>query len=131
MIKSSTAGRPGKGTSFAAGGSACSAATGFFVIGPSGFIRVCNHSQIELCHFRDIDNLKQNAYWQKFTQKAYLPRQCLPCPESGTCDGGCREEAHIIGGDVASCNVYASPAKYQGTVGCHPKGDIYDHHRSR
>jgi radical SAM protein with 4Fe4S-binding SPASM domain len=89
--------------------SRCSAATGFFVIGPSGFIRVCNHSQVELCHFRDIESLKQNAYWQKFTQKAYLPLQCLPCPESGQCDGGCREEAHIIGGDVASFNVYASP----------------------
>lgn len=32
--------------------SRCSAAIGFFVIGPSGYIRVCNHSQINLCYYR-------------------------------------------------------------------------------
>ena len=87
--------------------SRCSAAKGFFVIGPSGRIRVCNHSQVELCHYRDIESLRQDAYWKRFTQKAYFPAQCLPCPDAGTCDGGCREEAHIASGDVASFNAYA------------------------
>ena len=82
--------------------SKCSAAIGFFVVGPSGHIRVCNHSQINLCHYRDMEQLKTNDYWQKFTQKAYLPKKCFSCLDIGQCDGGCREEAHIVGGEVDS-----------------------------
>jgi radical SAM protein with 4Fe4S-binding SPASM domain len=78
----------------------CSAGVGFFVIGPSGKVRVCNHSQIELCHFREIDRLKTHPYWQKFTQKSYLPEKCFTCSMIGSCDGGCREEAHILSGKV-------------------------------
>lgn len=80
----------------------CSAAVGFFVIGPSGYARVCNHSQINLCHYRDIESLKMNPYWQKFAQKDYLPGKCFTCSELGRCDGGCREEAHIMSGKVNS-----------------------------
>lgn len=82
--------------------SKCSAAVGFFVVGPSGYIRVCNHSQINLCHFRDIEQLKTNDYWRKFAQKAYLPKKCFSCSDLGQCDGGCREEAHIVGGNIDS-----------------------------
>ncbi len=84
--------------------SICSAGVGFFVIDPSGYIRVCNHSQVRLCHYRDIEQLKANPYWRTFTQKEYLPKQCLPCGQSGDCDGGCREEAHIVSGAVDAQN---------------------------
>ena len=81
-------------------GTECSAAIDFFVIGPSGHIRVCNHSQINICNYKDIDKLKANIYWQKFAQKDYLPNECYSCNDFGKCDGGCREEAHIINGSI-------------------------------
>ena len=82
----------------------CSAAVGFFVVGPSGHIRVCNHSQVNLCSYKDIESLKTNDYWRTFTQKAYLPDKCYACADLGSCDGGCREEANIVNGAANACN---------------------------
>jgi radical SAM protein with 4Fe4S-binding SPASM domain len=81
-------------------GTRCSAALDFFVVDPSGYTRVCNHSQVRLNHWREIDKLKDNPYWRRFTQKDYLPKPCFSCPQMGECDGGCREAAHIIGGSL-------------------------------
>jgi len=92
--------------------SRCSAANGFFVVGPSGYIRVCNHSQINLSHYRDIEKLKTNEYWSKFAQKEYLPKKCYACKDLGRCDGGCREEAHIVGGDVDSAHELVMLKRY-------------------
>ena len=78
----------------------CSAAKGFFVIGPSGNIRVCNHSPIELAHFSRIETLKMDPYWMRFAQSAHLPAVCSDCQHAGHCAGGCREAAHIVGGAV-------------------------------
>jgi len=83
-------------------GTRCSAATGFFVIGPDGYIRVCNHSEVKLVHFSDMDTLPDNPYWQQFIFKDYLPKACMGCLHMGVCDGGCREAAHICGGAVDS-----------------------------
>ena len=83
-------------------GTRCAAAIGFFVIGPDGYIRVCNHSEVKLVHFRDMDTLPDHPYWQRFVFKDYLPENCSRCPHMGTCDGGCREAAHICGGAVDS-----------------------------
>jgi len=76
----------------------CSAAIQFFVIGPSGFIRVCNHSPVNLNHIDDISGLKKNGYWSRFVQKQYLPVKCNDCQQRRECDGGCREAAHVVGG---------------------------------
>jgi len=73
-------------------------AINFFVVGPSGYIRVCNHSPINLNHVNDLDGLKQNDYWSLFLQKSYLPAACYDCEQRHDCDGGCREVAHIVGG---------------------------------
>lgn len=81
-------------------GTRCAAAVDFFVIDPSGFTRVCNHSQVRLEHWREIDKLKENPYWQRFTMKDYLPESCSRCSMVGNCDGGCREAAHIVGGNL-------------------------------
>lgn len=78
----------------------CSAAKGFFVIGPSGKIRVCNHSPVELAHYSQIDTLKTDPYWKAFTQSDYMPEMCLGCHDAITCAGGCREAAHIVGGAI-------------------------------
>lgn len=83
----------------------CSAGIDFFVIGPSGYTRVCNHSPVRLTHIDQISELKTQAYWKRFTQKQYLPPSCMDCDERHDCDGGCREAAHIVGGDLASLDI--------------------------
>ncbi|MCD4707615.1 MAG: radical SAM protein [Candidatus Sabulitectum sp.] len=83
-------------------GTRCSAAKGFFVIGPSGFVRVCNHSEVRLNHINDWKNLKHNEYWNTFTMRKYLPAECGGCRHILNCDGGCREAARITGGSVSS-----------------------------
>jgi radical SAM protein with 4Fe4S-binding SPASM domain len=80
----------------------CSAAIDFFVIGPSGFIRTCNHSPVELCHYKEFESLKSNPYWKKFTQKDYIPSSCNNCSMLSDCDGGCREAAHVFCGELES-----------------------------
>ena len=79
-------------------GTQCAAAINFFVVGPEGRVRTCNHSPIQLDNYKAIDNLKTNAYWRLFTQKTYLPAFCVQCSLNYRCDGGCREAAHIYTG---------------------------------
>ena len=82
-------------------GTRCSAASGFFVVGPSGMLRVCNHSPVDLVPWRDYDALRHHPYWKKFVFKEWTPRGCETCSKLGTeCDGGCREAAHVTGGDT-------------------------------
>lgn len=83
-------------------GTRCSAAKGFFVVGPSGFIRVCNHSEHRLNHITNWRELKKNDYWNTFTMKKFLPSGCRDCELIFDCDGGCREAANIKGGSVDS-----------------------------
>ncbi len=83
-------------------GTRCSAATGFFVVDPSGYVRVCNHSPTRLNHIDEIEKVKTHPYWRRFTQKEYLPTACFGCASMGQCDGGCREAAHVVFNDVAA-----------------------------
>jgi len=83
-------------------GTQCSAAIDFFVIGPAGKIRTCNHSPIEVGHISDIEAIKSEAYWKKFVMKNYHPQMCVDCKLLHDCDGGCREAAHIFSGEVDS-----------------------------
>lgn len=85
--------------------SRCAAGIYFFVVGPSGYIRVCNHSPVRLNHLDDIAGLKSNAYWMCFTQKRSLPEICSDCSQITECDGGCREAAHIVGGSPSAPDV--------------------------
>lgn len=79
-------------------GHKCSAGVGFFVIDPSGYIRVCNHSQKRLQHFDRWTELKRDPFWLLYQHKDYLPVTCYECPDKVGCDGGCREAAHIVSG---------------------------------
>lgn len=81
-------------------GSTCAAAKSFFVVDPSGYIRVCNHSPVRLAHYRDIDTLPQDPYWQGFVFRRYLPAACSGCDVGHKCDAGCREAAHIRSGGI-------------------------------
>jgi len=76
----------------------CSAAIKFFVVGPSGYVRVCNHSEQRLAHVGEWEKLRDDPYWRSFVMKRYMPGECSDCRERLGCDAGCREAAHIAGG---------------------------------
>ena len=79
----------------------CAAAKEFFVIDPSGFVKVCNHSPKQCCHWTEIDNIIYNEYWNKFINSDYIPDMCKNCKYLSTrCDGGCREAAHVTNGAI-------------------------------
>ena len=92
---------------------AFSAALDFFVVDPSGYVRVCNHSPVRLGHVRAIEFVKTHPYWKRFVVKDYLPGACRTCADRVCCDGGCREAAHIVGGAVDSLD----PAFASGPLG--------------
>lgn len=81
--------------------SLCAAAKSFFVIDPSGYVKVCNHSPVRLCKWKNIETLGDNEYWRRFTSSIYIPDMCKGCIHLGTkCDGGCREAAHVYFGNI-------------------------------
>lgn len=83
-------------------GTQCSAARDFFVVDPSGYIRVCNHSEQRLLFWNEFDKLKDNSYWNSFIFKTWMPESCLECELEHECDGGCREAAHVCFGSLKS-----------------------------
>lgn len=78
----------------------CAAAKGFCVVDPSGYIKVCNHSPVRVCKYDELDTLLENEYWKSFANRAYLPEMCRACEKNDICDGGCREAAHVLFGNV-------------------------------
>ena len=82
--------------------SLCAAAKSFFVIDPSGYIKVCNHSPTRLCKWTDLDTLEKSEYWQRFVSRDYIPEMCRNCEYLNIkCDGGCREAAHVYFGNIS------------------------------
>ena len=81
-------------------GYCCAAAKGFFVIDPSGKIRVCNHSPKVVGHIFDNPMIADVAYWNMFANSDYKPQMCNACNMKLKCDCGCREVAHIIKGST-------------------------------
>ena len=83
--------------------STCSAAKHFCALDPNGYLKVCNHSPTTLCRWDEIPNvIPQHPYWQRFIKSDYIPAICAGCKDLSHCHGGCREAAHVFGGDVAS-----------------------------
>ena len=80
--------------------SGCAAAKNFFVVDPSGYIRVCTHSPFPIAHACDFASLPENSYWRSFVLGENHPDECSACPERRNCAGGCREAAHVFSGDV-------------------------------
>ncbi len=78
----------------------CSAAKGFCIIDPSGYLKVCNHSPVRICRYDELDKLESHAYWNTFRQRTYLPEMCKNCHKRDKCDGGCREAAHVYFGKI-------------------------------
>lgn len=90
-------------------GTRCSAARDFFVVGPSGHIRVCNHSPVRLVPVAELDRLPEHPEWQRFVFKDYLPSPCGGCPTRLDCDGGCREAARVVMGSPSGVDPALSP----------------------
>lgn len=82
----------------------CSAAVRFFVVGPGGHIRVCNHSPVNVGHVSAIDQVASHPYWRRFALGDHLPDECGSCRHLG-CAGGCREAAHVVHGSPCAQDV--------------------------
>lgn len=78
----------------------CAAAKEFFVVDPSGYVRVCNHSPRKVGHILDTAIVSDIEYWNTFAHRAYIPNMCVDCAEVSFCDCGCREASSIISGSV-------------------------------
>ena len=80
--------------------SLCAAGKRFFIVDPSGYLKVCNHSPQRICKYTEIHNLKNNSYWNAFQRRDYIPNMCKGCDKTEICDGGCREAAHVYYGKI-------------------------------
>lgn len=92
-------------------GTHCSAAIQFFTVGPSGYVRVCNHSEVRLSHVLDWPSLKNDPYWKTFAFRRHSPPVCTGCSKSHLCDAGCREAAHIVSGMLDSPDPVMPPER--------------------
>lgn len=79
-------------------GTYCAAAKEFFVIGPSGEIRVCNHSPRIVGNILSDSHIVDIDYWKVFAESKYRPNVCNPCKYLPICDCGCREVSNIKNG---------------------------------
>lgn len=90
-------------------GTGCAAARSFFVVGPAGHVRVCNHSPVELVHADRLEGLRAEPYWRRFALGDHIPAACHGCVEIGRCAAGCRECAHIVAGAVDAVDPLMTP----------------------
>lgn len=83
-------------------GTGCAAARSFCVVGPDGWVRVCNHSPVRLCDADRIGAVAEHPRWRRFMVGDWQPAACAGCREAGACAAGCRESAFIQCGDEAA-----------------------------
>ncbi|HEY3355604.1 MAG TPA: radical SAM protein [Polyangia bacterium] len=76
----------------------CAAGAAFFVVDPSGLLRVCPHSAVRLGSIRALAAVREHPQWRRFTMKQILPGSCGDCEMALDCDGGCRAAAALAGG---------------------------------
>lgn len=76
-------------------GTYCAAAKDFFVVGPSGEIRVCNHSPRIVGNIMMEPYITDISYWNIYADSKYRPKVCSPCVYLPICDCGCREVSNI------------------------------------
>jgi radical SAM protein with 4Fe4S-binding SPASM domain len=98
-------------------GTRCSAATHFFTVGPSGLIRVCNHSEVSLAHVTEWRKLKDDPYWKTFVFRRHVPPECRGCDRAASCDAGCREAAHIVTGSLNAPDPVIPPEAIRACAG--------------
>lgn len=96
-------------------GTTCGAVRGFFVVGPNGMLRACNHSPKQVAHWSEWRQLIHDPYWRSYLDDQTLPAECSDCVHSDKCGGGCREAAHVCFGchkalDPAVADLQKSPS---------------------
>ena len=79
-------------------GTRCRAAHQFFVVDPSGFARVCNHSPTRLLHWKEMERLWEEPHWRRFALHQHEAATCAGCASSHVCDAGCPEAARMVSG---------------------------------
>ena len=89
----------------------CAAAKGFFVVDPSGSVRVCNHSPRIVGNIFGTPMIEDIAYWNLFAGSKYKPSMCSGCGWINKCDCGCREVAEILYGDPTEKDTSAFDGK--------------------
>ncbi|MGA1820586.1 MAG: SPASM domain-containing protein, partial [Thermoplasmatota archaeon] len=81
---------------------ACSAGIDWFVIDPSGRMRICNHSPTIL---GDLKTISFEEIWDHPILKAFrnlevIPDECEGCEKRTSCRGGCRAVAETLYGSL-------------------------------
>lgn len=79
-------------------GTRCGAAHMFFVVDPSGFLRVCNHSPTRLLHWTEMARLWEEPHWRRFALHQHGSAACGECASSHLCDSGCPEANRMVTG---------------------------------
>lgn len=83
-------------------GSRCGAANNFFVVDPSGYARVCNHSPVRLLPWTELDRIWEEPRWRRFALHEHALPECGACSKSHLCDAGCPEALEIARGTRGS-----------------------------
>lgn len=85
-------------------GCRCSAVKNFFTVGPSGYLRVCNHSRVRITHHTRWKRASSHPRWKAFALGSFpLPDPCRDCRLRYDCDAGC-PEVHWAGNrEVMQC----------------------------
>lgn len=98
-------------------GTRCGAANDFFVVDPSGYLRVCNHSPVRLLPWTELDRIWEAPRWRRFALHEHPLPGCGGCAEVHRCDGGCPEAAEIVAGQsvqVTGVHQFGAPAPPPG-----------------
>jgi radical SAM protein with 4Fe4S-binding SPASM domain len=75
----------------------CSAVKNFFTVGPSGYLRGCNHSRVRITHHSTWQQASAHPRWRIFALGTFpLPEHCSDCRLRFQCDAGC-PEVHLPG----------------------------------
>ena len=77
-------------------GTRCGAANDFFVVDPSGWLRVCNHSPVRLVHWTQADTVWRQPRWRRFALHEHAGPACAGCSSLPRCDAGCPEASEIV-----------------------------------
>ena len=82
--------------------SSCGAGRSWFVIDPSGGLRMCNHSPTVYGNVleRPFEDILQHPTLQRLHRSEVHPPGCSGCAKVGSCRGGCRAVAETMCGDL-------------------------------
>lgn len=80
----------------------CGAGKNWFVVDPSGRLRICNHSPAiygDLME-RTVEEILEHPVLQEFANDRVYPAECEGCEHLLECRGGCRAVAETMYGDL-------------------------------